>query len=48
MANGEPLSRPTRHAMINPDLTLPVRVLSVTQISDCNPTSGKVGLRPIS
>ena len=38
MANGEPLSRPTRHALINPDLTLHVRVLSVTQISDCNPT----------
>jgi hypothetical protein len=38
MTNGEPLSRPTRHALINPDLTLPVRVLSVTQISDCNPT----------
>ena len=38
MANGEPLSRPTRHALITPDLTLPVRVLSVTQISDCNPT----------
>ena len=38
MANGEPLSRLTRHALINPDVTLPVRMLSVTQISDCNPT----------
>jgi hypothetical protein len=38
MANAEPLSWPTRHALINPDLTLPVRVQSVTQISDCNPT----------
>jgi len=38
MANGEPLSRPTRHALNNPDLNLPVRVRSVTQISDCNPT----------
>ena len=38
MANGEQLSRPTPHALINPDLTLPVRVLGVTQISDCNPT----------
>ncbi len=36
MANGEPLSRPTRDALINPDFTLPVRVLSVTQIA--NPT----------
>ena len=26
------------HTLINPDLTLPVRVLSFTQISDCNPT----------
>jgi hypothetical protein len=58
MANGEPLSRLTRHALINPDLTLPVRVLSFTQISDCNPTkwegwtekrsadSGSLPLRP--
>jgi len=38
MISDDWLNQASRHAQINPDLTLPVRVLSVTQISDCNPT----------
>src|ERR1700694_245447 len=37
MTSDDWLNQASRHAQINPNLTLPVRVLSVIQTSDCHP-----------